>query len=96
MQRIELTLKLYCFFKDVNAVYCGAYSGDRVVSGKNCPRDASTKRYIAQAVLRIRIQDPVLFDPWIRDRKNPDPSSGMNIPDNFSENLERVFRVKNT
>ncbi len=26
--------------------------------------------------------------------KNPDPGSGMNIPDYFSESLETVFRVK--
>jgi hypothetical protein len=37
------------------------------------------------AVLRIRIRDPMLFDPWIRD---PDQGwkksgSGMNIPDHF-------------
>jgi hypothetical protein len=36
-------------------------------------------------VLRIRIRDPVLFDPWIRDEKkqiqffdaDPDPGSGI-------------------
>ncbi len=28
--------------------------------------------------------------------KNPDPGSGMNIPDNFSERLETVFTIKNT
>jgi hypothetical protein len=28
--------------------------------------------------------------------KKPDPGSGMNIPDNFSESLETVFCVKNT
>ncbi len=28
--------------------------------------------------------------------KNPDPGSGMNIPDHFSESLEKVFGVKNT
>jgi hypothetical protein len=28
--------------------------------------------------------------------KNPDPGSGMNIPDHFSESLETVFRAKNT
>jgi hypothetical protein len=32
----------------------------------------------------------------IRAGKNPDPRSGMNILDNFSESLETVFRVKNT
>jgi hypothetical protein len=28
--------------------------------------------------------------------KNPDPGSGMNIPDHFSESLDTVFSVKNT
>jgi hypothetical protein len=27
---------------------------------------------------------------------DPDLGSGMNIPDNFSESLETVFRVKDT
>jgi hypothetical protein len=36
-------------------------------------------------VLRIRIRDPVPFDPWIRDpgwveSQHPDPGSGMNNP----------------
>jgi hypothetical protein len=49
-------------------------------------------------VLQIRIQDPVFFDPCIRD---PDPGweisrIGMNIPDNFSESLKTVFWIKNT
>ncbi len=26
--------------------------------------------------------------------KNPDPETGMNIPDNFSASLETVFKVK--
>ncbi len=34
-------------------------------------------------VLRIRIRDTVLFVPWIQD---PDPGSGMNIPDLIIEN----------
>jgi len=50
------------------------------------------------AVLRIRIRDTVLFDPWIRITdlgwgKNPDPESKMNIPDHISET---IFGVKNT
>jgi hypothetical protein len=28
--------------------------------------------------------------------KNPDPESGMNIPDHFSDSFETDFRVKNT
>jgi hypothetical protein len=28
--------------------------------------------------------------------KNPDPGSGMKIPDHFSESLETVSRAKNT
>jgi hypothetical protein len=31
-----------------------------------------SRRY-SLAVLRIRIRDPVIFDPWIRDGKNADP-----------------------
>jgi hypothetical protein len=59
------------------------------------------------AVLRIRIRDPCLFDPWIRDPgwvKNQDPGSGMgkksgsgswmNNPDQISESLETIFGVK--
>jgi hypothetical protein len=38
------------------------------------------------------IQDPVLFDPWIRDGKKS--RCGMNIPNLFFENLESVFCVK--
>jgi hypothetical protein len=36
-----------------------------------------------------------LLDPDPELEKNPDPGSGINIPDNFSESLETVFRVKN-
>jgi hypothetical protein len=43
------------------------------------------------AVLRIRIRDPVFFLPL-----DPGCGFGMNIPDNFSDNLETVFRFKNT
>jgi len=32
------------------------------------------------------------FNPWIWD---PDPGSGMKIPDHFSESLETFVRVKN-
>jgi hypothetical protein len=40
-----------------------------------------------------------LFDPWIRDpgwvkNQNPDPGSGLNIPDHISESLETNFWVK--
>jgi hypothetical protein len=52
-------------------------------------------------MLRIRIRDPVLFDPWIWDpdpgwEKNPDPDPGsrMNIPDRFSESLDTVLGLK--
>jgi hypothetical protein len=42
--------------------------------------------------------DPGLFftpGSGIRDgEKNQDPGPGINIPDNFSESLETVFRVK--
>jgi hypothetical protein len=50
-------------------------------------------------MLQIRIRDPVLFftpgSGWV---KNQDPGSGsrMKIPDNISESLETIFRVKNT
>ncbi len=43
------------------------------------------------AVLRIQIRDPVLFVlfyPWIRDTKKPDP------PEHISESLETIFWVK--
>jgi hypothetical protein len=41
-----------------------------------------------------------LFDPWIRDpgwvkNQNPDPGSGMNIPDHISQSLETIVWVKN-
>jgi hypothetical protein len=57
-----------------------------------------------QAVLRIRIRDRCLFDPWIRDpgwvpkNQDPDPGSrsGMNIPDHISESLGTIFWAKNT
>jgi hypothetical protein len=41
-------------------------------------------------MLLIRIQ--CFFDPWIRDSewgKNPDPGSGMNVPDNFFPELRK-------
>jgi hypothetical protein len=35
------------------------------------------------------------FDPGIRDgEKNPDPGSGMNIPDHFSESLGTVLGLR--
>jgi hypothetical protein len=34
------------------------------------------------------------FVPWIWDPGKSESGSGMNIPDNFSESLETVFRVK--
>jgi hypothetical protein len=47
----------------------------------------------------LRIRDPVLFDPWIRDpesgmSKKPGSGSRMNIPNHISESLETVFWVK--
>jgi hypothetical protein len=42
-------------------------------------------------VLRIRIRDPVFFDPGNQD---PDPGAGMNSPENFPKSLETVFWVK--
>jgi hypothetical protein len=36
-----------------------------------------------KAVLRIRIRDLVLFDPWIRDEKKPDRGSGTNVPGSY-------------
>jgi hypothetical protein len=38
------------------------------------------------AVLRIR---DLVFDPWIRDGKKS--GSGLNIPDHFSESLDRYL-----
>ncbi len=48
-----------------------------------------------KAVLGIRIRDPVLFDPWIRDpgwveSQHPDPGSGMNNPNHIFY-LEIIF-----
>ncbi len=46
----------------------------------------------------IRVADSgsgtYFFDPWIRDGKNPDPGSGMNIPDNFLESSKTGFGLK--
>jgi hypothetical protein len=39
------------------------------------------------------------FDRWIRDpgwKRNPDPGSGMNIPDLIFDNLISGFWVKST
>jgi hypothetical protein len=47
------------------------------------------------SVLRIRIR--CFSEPWIREgkgRKGKENGSGMNIPDNFYESLETVFRAK--
>jgi hypothetical protein len=41
-------------------------------------------------VLRIRIRDPVLFYPGIRNRKNKDPGPGMNISDHISGSGFRI------
>ncbi len=72
------------------------------VSSKTIPTVGSE-----MVVLRIRIQDPVIFWPldpgsvyrmgkiWIRIR-DWDTGWTMNIPDHFSESLETVFWVKNT
>jgi hypothetical protein len=40
-----------------------------------------------------------LFEPWIRDtewvkNQDPDPESGMNIPDYISESVETIFGLK--
>jgi hypothetical protein len=37
--------------------------------------DGKTEEYSLAAVLRIRIQDPVLFHLWIRDEFFPYPGS---------------------
>jgi hypothetical protein len=44
----------------------------------------------------LQIQDPVIFDTWIRDPgwkkiQIQDPESGMNIPDLTFENFVSVF-----
>jgi hypothetical protein len=36
-------------------------------------------RLSLDAVLRMRIMDPVLFYPWIRDEFFPDPGSKGNV-----------------
>jgi hypothetical protein len=50
-----------------------------------------TKQVISLPVLRIRIRDPVLFDPGFQGGKKS--GSGMNIPNHFSDSLETVYRV---
>ncbi len=40
-------------------------------------------------MLRIRIRDPVPFDPWIQDRFFPDP--GSRIPNPYFEILATIF-----
>jgi hypothetical protein len=45
------------------------------------------------SVFYLWIRDP---DPGSYMEKNPDPGSGMNIPDYFSESVETVFWVKIT
>jgi hypothetical protein len=52
----------------------------------DCPQQAGA--YLSDATgayLALRIGDPVIFYPWskIRDGKNPDLGSGMNIPDHI-------------
>jgi hypothetical protein len=55
---------------------------------------------IQKEVLEVRMEyrdqccESVVFYSWIRDGKKS--GSWMNIPAYFSENLETVFRVKNT
>ncbi len=47
--------------------------------------------------LRKRIQirsGDFLGNPGSEKGKNPDPGSGMNIPDHFSESLKEVFSIK--
>jgi|LakMenEpi03Aug12_release.lakeMendotaPanAssembly.Ray.scaffolds.fasta_scaffold3413774_1 hypothetical protein len=61
--------------------------------------DLNPEQDMENAVLRIRIPDPVPFDPWSRDPgwvKKSKPGSEMNIPDHNSESLETIFWVKNT
>ncbi len=50
-------------------------------------------------MLRIRMRDPVLFDPWIRDPEWKkiqilDPGSAINIIDHISMSLVTIIRVK--
>jgi hypothetical protein len=43
---------------------------------------------------KLKNSSVAFFDSWIWDpggENNPDPGSGINIPDNFSESLETVF-----
>ncbi len=48
---------------------------------------------------RIQLRDPVPVWPrdpgWVKNQ-DPDPGSGMNIPDHISESFETIFWVKNT
>ncbi len=44
----------------------------------------------------LRIRDLVLFDFGIRDEKNPDPGSDINILDHISYSLSKKILLKNT
>ncbi len=62
---------------------------------------AISRGVVKVAVLRIRIRDLVLLDPWIRDpgwvkNQDPDPGSepGMKNPDHITESLEKIFGLK--
>jgi hypothetical protein len=41
------------------------------------------KQRRVEAVLRIRFRDPVLFDPWIRNKFFPDPKAIFLTSNNF-------------
>jgi hypothetical protein len=65
--------------------------------GKDLPVRFKIKR---EAMLRIRIQDQLLFCPWIRDPEGKKirilyPGSAMNIPDHISKSLVTIIWVKN-
>ncbi len=64
-----------------------------------CPSTLPLSYLFLQPVLRIRIRDPVLYYPWIRDpesgmSKKPGSGFGMNNPSHISESLETVFWLK--
>jgi hypothetical protein len=55
------------------------------------------RNLIQEPVFLIRIRDPVLFlIPGSGMEKNPQPGSGINIPDLIFENIVSFFWIKST
>jgi hypothetical protein len=90
--------KLYSFLFSISertdvAVFTGGMRINKQQSSLMFPSSPFSKILSLQAVLRIRIRDPVLFFYFfgIKDEKNPDPGSGMFIPDIIFENSMKTL-----